>query len=69
MLRLLTPRPPENGTSCHDIFQELFPQLEFTDSVNAPIGWGFLFREKLALRQFSSEYVCRLKTCNFSFFK
>jgi hypothetical protein len=49
-------------------FKKLFSQLEFTDSVNAPIGWGFLFYEILALRQFSSEYVRRVETCNFGFF-
>jgi hypothetical protein len=50
-------------------FKKLFPQLEFTDSVNAPIGWGFLFYEILAVGLFSSEYVCRVKTRNFVFFK
>jgi hypothetical protein len=43
-------------------------QLEFTDYVNAPIGWGFLLYEILALGQFSSEYVRRVKTRNFVFF-
>jgi hypothetical protein len=50
-------------------FSKTFSQLESTDSVNAPIGWGFLFYEILALRQFSSEYVRRVKTRNFGFSK
>ena len=43
-------------------FKNFFSQLEFTDSVNAPIGWGFLFYEILVLKQFSSEHVCRVKS-------
>ena len=40
-------------------FFKLFLQFAFTGFVNGPIGWGFLFYETLALRQFSSEYVPR----------
>jgi hypothetical protein len=62
-------RAPCGGVA---FFKKLFSQLEFTDSVrilNAPIGWGFLCYEILALRQFSSEYVRRVKTRNSGFFK